>query len=528
MGVPGKLRSERRLLAALLAWSALIAVADVLLGSNVVLIAFLATGPLVAAARGKPFTATLVGAVAVALALPLGAADQIFGSPDHLVRIAVVAVVSALAVWLAVTRARLERARFRFGLLADAGQVMSSTLDHEVTLIELARLCARRLSDWCFVFVREENGEVRQIAAAHVDPARERLAWELLRRYPLDLTRPEGPAKVMRTGEAELHPAVRDELIRAIAADEENLRLLRALELRSAMVTPLTAHGRVLGAIAFASAESGRAFTDDDLALAVELSARAAILVDNALLYEERSRIARTLQESLLPPLLPELPGVDVAARFRAAGEGIDVGGDFYDLFELGDSAWAVAIGDVCGKGTGAAAVTALARYTVRAAAMRQDGPSQILALLNEALLRQRTDPRFCTVLFGRIATNGRGASFEFASGGHPLPLLLRAEGGGDEIGEPGTLLGIFGDPNLSDAQVPLWPGDALMLYTDGVTDAGAPRSVLTTDELAAAVGPTAGLDADEIAERAVRAAVGEADGEPRDDIAVIVLKIPS
>jgi serine phosphatase RsbU (regulator of sigma subunit) len=264
--------------------------------------------------------------------------------------------------------------------------------------------------------------------------------------------------------------------------------------------------------------------------LAEELASRCALALDNARLFRERSRIARTLQESLLPPMLPALPGLDVAARFRAAGEGLEVGGDFYDLFETGDSGWAVAIGDVCGKGSEAAAITALARYTVRAAAMRQDGPSQILGLLNEALLRQRTDKRFCTVLYGRLEANGRGHYFEFASGGHPLPLVLRALGStapGGEVGVPGTLLGIVPDPSLSDARVLLCPGDALVLYTDGVTDSAAPARILDSDSLAAAVGPPGELDADEIAERVMQAALSGVGVEPRDDIAILVLKVP-
>jgi serine phosphatase RsbU (regulator of sigma subunit) len=295
------------------------------------------------------------------------------------------------------------------------------------------------------------------------------------------------------------------------------------------MTVPLRVRGRLLGAISILTAESGRRLGEDDLFIAKELAGRCALALDNARLYEESSRIARTLQESLLPPLLPELPGLDVAARFRAAGEGIDVGGDFYDLFELGDAGWAVAIGDVCGKGTGAAAVTALARYTVRAAAMRQEGPSQILALLNEALLRQRSDRRFCTVLYGQIAQNGHGAiTFEFASGGHPLPLLLRSgNGAGRELGQPGTLLGIVPDPSLRNNTVGLEPGDAVVLYTDGVTDAGAPQRIWSAAELSDQVGSTDGLHADEIAERMLRSVLDGTPGEPRDDIAIVVLKVP-
>ena len=148
---------------------------------------------------------------------------------------------------------------------------------------------------------------------------------------------------------------------------------------------------------------SGRRFDRRDLELAEELARRCATAVENARLYGERAYIARTLQESLLPSELPEIPGIETAARFRPTGEGNEMGGDFYDLFSSGGRGWTVVMGDVCGKGPDAAAVTALARYTLRAAAMRERLPSRGLHVLNEALLRQRTDRRFCTVAYAYL-----------------------------------------------------------------------------------------------------------------------------
>src|SRR5207245_2415968 len=153
----------------------------------------------------------------------------------------------------------------------------------------------QRLSDWCFVFILQEDGRIRQLAAAHEDPERQRLAWELLMRYPLDPDRPEGPAKVIRSGRSDLQPRVRPELLEVIAADEENLRLLQALRLRSAMIVPLSARGRTIGAIAFASADSGAVYGPDDLALAEELAARAAVAVDSARLFAGLERAQEEL-----------------------------------------------------------------------------------------------------------------------------------------------------------------------------------------------------------------------------------------
>jgi PAS domain S-box-containing protein len=419
-----------------------------------------------------------------------------------------------------VTEHRVRELRQRF--LAEVGRVLGSSLDIDETFPQVAALAARQLGDWCSIEVLEPDGSARVAGFAHAGPDPQPPVEELLRRHPL--TR----ASYLRQPlvGAELIPNLTEDQVASLARDPERESLLSRLRPRSSMSVPLRVRGRTLGAIGILTAESGRRLTEDDLALAEELAARCALALDNARLYEERSLIARTLQESLLPPLLPDLPGLDVAARFRAAGEGIEVGGDFYDLFELGDAGWAVAIGDVCGKGSGAAAVTALARYTVRAAAMRQDGPSQILALLNEALLRQQSDRRFCTVLYGQLSTNGTGPEFRFASGGHPLPLLLRASGGA-EVGAPGTLLGIVPDPQLTDSRVALEAGDAVVLYTDGVTDAAAPRHIWTAQELATEVGSPAGVSASDLADRMMAAALEATPGEPRDDIAIIVLKVP-
>ena len=299
----------------------------------------------------------------------------------------------------------------------------------------------------------------------------------------------------------------------------------------SVMIAPMNARGRTLGAMTFVSSHSGRRFDVEALGLAEELARRAATAVDNARLYGERAYIARALQESLLPPTLPEIGGVEVAARFRAAGDGNEVGGDFYDLFDTGDDHWAVVMGDVCGKGPHAAALTALARYTLRAAAMREERPSDVLATLNEALVRQRADEQFCTVAFARLERNGAGTRMTVASGGHPLPLVLRADGRVDAVGTPGSLLGIMPDPQLRDDSVPLEPGDAVVLYTDGVTDARAPDRVLSPADLAGLLRECTGLDAAAIAERVERAATtspaGAPDGiEPRDDVAILVLRV--
>jgi PAS domain S-box-containing protein len=239
-------------------------------------------------------------------------------------------------------------------------------------------------------------------------------------------------------------------------------------------------------------------------------------------LLAERDHIARTLQQSLLPRALPDIPGVELAARYRAAGEGNEVGGDFYDCFATGGGDWALVIGDVCGKGAEAAALTALARYTVRAAAQHTRQPRAVLTELNEALLRDRIDYRFCTVLYVSLTPRHDRVSACLAAAGHPLPLVLRADGDVETVGSPGSLLGIVEEPELEEHGLELRPGDALVLYTDGVTEADRAAG---PERLAAVLEGCQGADAAAIAEAVERDALAAHGGAARDDVAVVVAR---
>jgi integral membrane sensor domain MASE1/anti-sigma regulatory factor (Ser/Thr protein kinase) len=255
----------------------------------------------------------------------------------------------------------------------------------------------------------------------------------------------------------------------------------------------------------------------------------AAVITERRRVEDTVEYIADTLQESLLPATLPEIPGLQAAAEFRPSGERHVVGGDFYDLFPGEDGSWAIVVGDVCGKGASAAAVTGLARYTLRAAAMRESRPSRALKLLNDALLRQRAPSEFCTVAFARVEPNG-AQSFRaiVSNGGHPLPLVLRSAGQVEQIGPNGTLLGVLEHPKLSDTVVELRAGDALVLYTDGLTDAFAPERIVTQADLASALAALAGRSAPEIAREVARTLLGGGEHEPRDDVALLVLRVPA
>jgi sigma-B regulation protein RsbU (phosphoserine phosphatase) len=248
---------------------------------------------------------------------------------------------------------------------------------------------------------------------------------------------------------------------------------------------------------------------------------------DDARAAEAHAReLAATLQASLIPPDLPVIAGLDVAARYRPAGAGDEVGGDFYDVFENGRDDWCVVLGDVCGKGAAAATVTALARYTVRAAAARSRKPRAILGLLNEALIRQGSE-RFCTVVYARFRCVRSRIAITVSSGGHWLPLRVTPEGAVSEIGVPGTVLGIIDDPGLRDVTVQLDPGDAVVLFTDGVVEARRGDDMLGHERLHALLAGAGASTAEEVASLVMDAALEFQEGVPRDDIAVVVVRVP-
>ncbi len=420
-----------------------------------------------------------------------------------------------------------KRAEVRSALLAETGNELSASLDLDSTLAAVSHLCIPQIADWCIVDLFGQGRGIERAVVAHADPAGEAVAREL-RVRPAVESSAAGIGKAIRTGRAELFPEVSDDVLVLIAQDTAHLSALRALGARSAMVVPLATRGQTLGAIFLLAAESGRRFDEEDLAFAREIARRAALAIDNARIHEERSSIAATLQASLLPPRLPRLPGVAVASRFRAAGEAHVVGGDFFDVFATGPGDWAIVVGDVSGKGPEAAAVTALARYTVREAAAHEELPSGVLSRLNEAILAYQAEggDRFCTALVGRVRSTTSGARLILASGGHPLPLRLSAEGQVEPVGAPGMLLGIAHDPVLEDRELELAAGDSLLLYTDGVTETPTASGLLGERGLAALLENCRGLDAEALVERVDRTVVALQAGAPRDDIAMVALQV--
>ena len=291
-------------------------------------------------------------------------------------------------------------------------------------MCEIAKLAVPELADWCARRPPHATAARSSGRRWHtwIRRVRQR-AIDLSTRYPPDPDAPQGNYQVAanRAARALSRRPRRDAPRRARSTSEHYSELI-AIGIRSAIVVPLITRGRTLGTLTWVNGPSGRRFDEHDVELAQEVARRCATAVDNARLYSERAYIARTLQQSLLPVELPDIPGIEAAARFRPTGEGNEVGGDFYDVFETGHRGWTVVMGDVCGKGPDAAAVTALARYTLRAAAMREYLPSRSLAVLNEALLRQRDDRRFCTVAYAYLEKLDEGARVGISRRRPPAP----------------------------------------------------------------------------------------------------------
>jgi PAS domain S-box-containing protein len=421
-----------------------------------------------------------------------------------------------------------EAARRRTEFLARAGERLAVvTRDFEATLQEVADVAVPAIADWCTFTLVEARGALRVVAAAAADPADADLARQYGERYPPRPDAPAGAGNVVRTGVREVVNDVPPELLEAIAQDDEHLRLLQGLGLRAGMTVPLKARDRIIGALSLVFSRSARSFTEDDVALAESLASRAALAVENARLYAERSHIAQTLQRSLLPPALPEIDGLELAARYRAAGEQNEVGGDFYDAFRSADGVWTLLIGDVSGKGPEAAALTSMTRHTLRAASLRDMDALENLELLNEALWSQPdADGRFCTVLYARVCPREEGgAAITLATGGHLPPILLRAGGRVERVQLRGSLVGGLRNPEFGKRDVTLEAGDLLLLFTDGVTEIRGDDPELGERALEEVLSDHRGASADEIVAAVQQRAVDLQSGEPRDDIALLAVK---
>ncbi|HRW37708.1 MAG TPA: SpoIIE family protein phosphatase [Aquihabitans sp.] len=426
-------------------------------------------------------------------------------------------------------RLEAEAARERLAFLAEASEVLGRSLEVEVTVARIAELVVPHLADVCFLDLVDEQGELAEQAGrgrTEEALAAARALRERRRRLgPGDPTQ-TGHAAAM-AGRAVLYPTISDAQLVGASVDAEHRAAARRLDPRSTILAPLVSRGRPLGVLTLVRTGQTVPYDDDDLALVEELAGRAALAIDNGRLYQSRARVARSLQAALLPPALPALAGVALAARYDVAETDVAIGGDFYDLVARSDGSWGVVVGDVCGRGPDAAALTGLVRHTVRTAAVREQRPSAVLAHTNEAVLQQIDDARFCTAAYLHLEVLDPVAGairVVASSAGHPCPIVVRAGGTVEPLRCEGTLLGVVADPRLVDVTVELGPWDAIVLYTDGVTEARRGPELFGDERLHLALSELAGQPAEVIA-AGLEASVAAYRRSARDDTAILVVQ---
>jgi serine phosphatase RsbU (regulator of sigma subunit) len=415
----------------------------------------------------------------------------------------------------------VKTAEVHMRLLSEAGRVLASTLDLEQTLQNVAELAVPAFADWCVVDLVDPALNRDHVAMAHRDPARRALVARL-KQFQAPALDPESTVgRVVLSGHSERFFEVDEEHLERVAHDTEDLAIMRALEIRSAIVVPLQVRGRTVGVMTFCTAESQRRLTDDDLDLAEQLASRAALAVETARLHTTLSRVSETLQQNLIPNDPPELPGWELASLYQPAGaaQRIEVGGDFYEVFESGTAPIAL-IGDVTGHGVAAATLTAMMRYGARFASKLEPEPAAILRRLDEEL-RQHTHGALCTALCARL---GQGV-LVLSSAGHPPALVVDAKGEVTEAPSPGPLLGAFEDACWSEEEVSAGPGNLVLFYTDGVTETAGEHDRFGRERLRRLLAEHAGGTPQELVAALSAALEAFRCGDASDDVAALALR---
>lgn len=426
-------------------------------------------------------------------------------------------VVNVIADITAVKRAELAQR-----LLAEAGALFGSALELEDTLQRVADLCVPQLADWCTLrVVDEERRQLESVAVAHADPDRVALVTDTRELYPVALDDPGALAEVFRSGKLRCVNGITEEMLAAAARDDAHLDVMRALAPYATLILPLSTQGATVGVLTLVSADSRRRFDEHDIELARELARRVADAVEHARLYSERSRIASTLQDSLLPENLPVLPGWTTASVYRPAGQEDRVGGDFYEAIPLDERTWLLVVGDVTGRGAAAAALTAFMRHTLRAIATFTGSAIQALEKLNRDLVAA---PRIslCTAVCVVLRERDGDAEVDIICAGHPLPVLVRQHQA-QYVGEYGPMLGAYGDEQYEPVTLPVQPGDVLVLYSDGVLDAVGADDRFEAERLQSTLAGATG--AHDAVERVQRALADFQLGAQHDDIAVLAVE---
>ncbi|MGN6217009.1 MAG: PP2C family protein-serine/threonine phosphatase, partial [Solirubrobacterales bacterium] len=407
--------------------------------------------------------------------------------------------------------------------LVAASRLLDSSLDPMETARTIVNTAVPELAELCLIDFRRPDGWYGDSVVAGANPEMAARLERIRRESPLDPSGDHPVAQVLRLNQPMIWRDLKaPEVAAKVSQSDEHRQLMEDAGYNSAAVVPLVARGRTLGALSFLHAYSNLRYDPDDLEFLAELGERAALALDNARLYRERDRVAKNLQRGLRPPRPPEVPGLDIAVVFEAAGEGIEVGGDLYDVLPTEDGCW-ILIGDVAGKGSSAAGISVAVRHSVRGLTREIAEPDEVLRRVNELLLGGESLNDFATVMLARLRHDGSAWRLALASAGHPP--AVHATGEEVRLLGGGSVLGAWRDAHVERHDLQLGLDDTVVLCTDGWLEAGPVSAHLPPERFAEMTGSLAGLELEEMTERLRADAVGRSAGALRDDLVLLAIR---
>lgn len=418
--------------------------------------------------------------------------------------------------------AEMRRRRAQEFLVA-ASRLLDTSLDPMETARTIVSTAVPELAELCLIDFRRPDGWYGDSVVAGANPEMAARLEQIRRASPLDPNGEHPVAQVLRLNQPMIWRDLKEPDVAAkVSQNEEHRQLMHDAGYNSAAVVPLVARGRTLGAISFLHALSNLRYDPGDLEFLAELGERAALALDNARLYRERDRVAKNLQRGLRPPRPADVAGLDISVVFEAAGEGIEVGGDLYDVLPTDDGCWLL-IGDVAGKGSTAAGVSVAVRHSVRGLVREIAEPDEVLRRVNELLLAGESLNDFATAMLARLRREEAGWSLVLASAGHPPAVL--SDGERANLLGGGSVLGAWEEANVERHERTLGPGETLVLCTDGWLEAGPVSSHQQPESFAEMTQSLAGLGLDEMTERLRADAVGRSAGTLRDDLVLLAIR---
>ena len=349
--------------------------------------------------------------------------------------------------------------------------------------VALANILVPELATWCGFRVLDESDRLVPVGAAFPESPEARALFNIGDPMGINVSSGQIQARVLATGRRVLVSEIAEELVDG--AEERFgpriVELVETLQLRSVVSLPLGPPGAGLGTMTLVRTQSEPPFDADDLALIEAIADRIGITLTNFKAYEREHETAEALRRGLVPSSIPEIPGLEIAARYEPLSQFGQVGGDFFDFVEVSNQRYGVVIGDIEGKGVQAAAAVAVARSALRTAISLEPSPSVVLSQLNNAM-RTEPSPRMCTVAYMLLDRNNGNFVATVTLAGHPPPLLYRADGTVSLLGTPCPPAGVLESIDPKPSSFELYPGDVVILYTDGISrrDLPPPETVVS------------------------------------------------